>query len=244
MHPALDLLRKSTVVERRTTWCEDRGRPYGLPHLDREDLRNGARRGDFVVANAHRNPTTATALAIRRGASGAMDPSIHGEQKPRDAAWFANDFTTLRSSQAVPAPPHPTIHPTKRFEVSSNRPGGISGSGQRGCGKRPPNRYHRAMPDDVPLPDPRDDEFYARYLVTCAAPGVEPVLLERARELIGEWTRAIAVATMYMRLGCAESIGLSARPWAQAPVSTIQGLRQIIDRLSAYCTAGLSPSLP
>jgi hypothetical protein len=50
--------------------------------------------------------------------------------------------------------------------------------------------------DDAAFPDPRDDEFYSRYLVTCAALGVEPVSIDRARELFGEWTRAINSATL------------------------------------------------
>jgi len=44
------------------------------------------------------------------------------------------------------------------------------------------------MPDDAPLSDPRDDESYSRYLVTCAALGVKPVGIERARQLVPEWT--------------------------------------------------------
>jgi hypothetical protein len=51
------------------------------------------------------------------------------------------------------------------------------------------------MPDDTPLPVPRrDEELYLRYLVTCAALDVTPVSVERARELIGEWSAAIAAA--------------------------------------------------
>ncbi len=42
------------------------------------------------------------------------------------------------------------------------------------------------MIDASDLPDPDDAEFYARYLKTCAAIGVEPVTRERATMLVGE----------------------------------------------------------
>ncbi len=50
------------------------------------------------------------------------------------------------------------------------------------------------MPDDAPLPDPSGDEFCLRYLVTCAALSVKPVGVERARELIAEWSDANRLA--------------------------------------------------
>jgi hypothetical protein len=57
------------------------------------------------------------------------------------------------------------------------------------------------MLDDTELPDPRDDEFWTRYLKTCAALGVQPVSADRAHELIDEWTRAIAVAIDVYEIG-------------------------------------------
>jgi hypothetical protein len=53
------------------------------------------------------------------------------------------------------------------------------------------------MPDRALLPDLGDDELYLRHLVTCAALGVKPVSIERARELIGEWSSTIAAAIMH-----------------------------------------------
>jgi hypothetical protein len=50
------------------------------------------------------------------------------------------------------------------------------------------------MLDDTPVPDPHDDPLYLRYLVTCAALGVKPVSVERARELIDEWGPVIGDA--------------------------------------------------
>ena len=47
------------------------------------------------------------------------------------------------------------------------------------------------MPDD---PNPSDldlDGLYARYLITCAKSGVEPVPRERALGLIGAWTEVL-----------------------------------------------------
>jgi hypothetical protein len=51
--------------------------------------------------------------------------------------------------------------------------------------------------DEAPLLDPRDAEFYARYLETCRRLGVEPVSLDRARELVREWSAAINAATLH-----------------------------------------------
>jgi hypothetical protein len=50
---------------------------------------------------------------------------------------------------------------------------------------------------DTSLPDPRDDEFWTRYLTTCAALGVRPVSIERAREPMSEWLAAIARDTLH-----------------------------------------------
>jgi len=44
------------------------------------------------------------------------------------------------------------------------------------------------MPADDPQPDPRDAEFFAKYVLTCARLGVTPVSAERAADLIREWT--------------------------------------------------------
>ena len=38
----------------------------------------------------------------------------------------------------------------------------------------------RPKPDGTPFPNPRDEQFYLRYLVTCAALGVKPVSQEKA----------------------------------------------------------------
>jgi len=48
------------------------------------------------------------------------------------------------------------------------------------------------MSDDAPLPDPRDDQLYRRYVESCRQLCVEPVSGERARELLAEWRSATA----------------------------------------------------
>jgi hypothetical protein len=45
--------------------------------------------------------------------------------------------------------------------------------------------------EEAPFPDPRDEEFYARYLETCRLTGVEPVSRQKARQLVAEWNEAI-----------------------------------------------------
>ena len=59
--------------------------------------------------------------------------------------------------------------------------------------------YHRRMSDhdDLKTPFARRRHDLREYLKTCAMIGVEPVTVERARESIGEWTRAIAAATAH-----------------------------------------------
>lgn len=48
------------------------------------------------------------------------------------------------------------------------------------------------LPDPAPFPDPRDAEFYQRYLKTCAMLGVEQVTRERADGLMQEWTEVLS----------------------------------------------------
>ena len=67
------------------------------------------------------------------------------------------------------------------------------------CSARPDfsRSAERSNDDAVPLPDLRDDEFWRRYLITCAVLAVKPVSFERACELVAEWSRVIAAATMH-----------------------------------------------
>ena len=51
--------------------------------------------------------------------------------------------------------------------------------------------------DQALSPDPRDAEFWTRYLITCAALGVKPVSVERGKELFAEWSDAMAGATSH-----------------------------------------------
>jgi hypothetical protein len=51
-------------------------------------------------------------------------------------------------------------------------------------------------PEGTSPPDLSEDDFWTRYLVTCAALGVQPMSVERARELVAERSRAIAAGTM------------------------------------------------
>ena len=74
----------------------------------------------------------------------------------------------------------------------------LSRSYATGCGLRLAHLVHflgclhsRVMTDDQKPEPPDVDGYYARYLKTCRRLGVEPVSLERAHELMDEWSDAI-----------------------------------------------------